>query len=145
MEELKIREFQLKDYDTVIEFWTKVKLSFRPLGRDRKKKIEIELKRGNAIFLVAELEGKIIGTIFGTHDGRRGWINRLAVDPELRKMGIARLLVAELEQRISKLGIDIIASLVEDWNTESMVVFEKLGYVRHNDVTYFSKRKNKDV
>jgi len=95
--------------------------------------------------LVAETNGKLVGSIFGTHDGRRGWINRLAVAPEFRRQGIARMLVAKVEKCLSELGIEIVASLIEAWNTKSMQAFERLGYKRHSDVFYFSKRKNSDV
>ncbi len=43
------------------------------------------------------------------------------------------------------MGIEIIASSIEDWNTVSMKVFERLGYKRHPDIIYFTKRKNSDV
>jgi len=55
------------------------------------------------------------------------------------------MLVAKVEERPSESGIEIVACLVEDWNTESMKVFERLGYKRHQDVLYFSKRKNSEV
>ncbi len=142
---LVIREFRMEDYDALIKLWNDAQLSYKPKGRDRRNKIEQELKRGNAIFLVAEINGKLAGSAFGTHDGRKGWINRLAVAPEFQKRGIARKLIAEVENRIYKLGIEIIACLIEDWNVKSMKVFEKSGYTKHPNILYFTKRKNPDV
>jgi len=55
------------------------------------------------------------------------------------------MLVARVEEHLSELGIEIIACLIEDWHKESMQVFERLGYKRHPDVLYFSKRRNPDV
>lgn len=140
-----IRGLCIEDYDALIRLWDDAQLPYRPKGRDRRNKIEHELKRGNSIFLVAEANGRLVGSIFGTHDGRKGWINRLAVAPEFRRQSIARMLVAKVEERLSEFGIEIVASLIEDWNTESMQVFERLAYKRHSDVLYFSKRKNSEV
>jgi len=140
-----IREFSIKDYDTLITLWNDAQLPFKPKGRDKRDKIECELKQENAIFLIAEINGKLVGSVFGTHDGRKGWINRLAVAPEFQRQNIAKKLIAEVEDRFSELGIDIISCLVEDWNTKSLKVFEKLGYKKHTDILYFSKRKDSNV
>jgi N-acetylglutamate synthase len=140
-----IREFSIKDYDSLITLWNNAKIPFKPKGRDRRDKIEYELKQGRDIFLVAEINGKLVGSVFGTHDGRKGWINRLAVSPEFQRQNIAKKLIAEVEDRFSELGIDIIACLVEDWNIKSLKVFEKLGYKNHSDIVYFSKRRDSNV
>jgi len=140
-----IREFSIKDYDALMTLWNDAKLPFKPTGRDKRDNIECELKQENAIFLVAEINGKLVGSVFGTHDGRKGWINRVAVAPEFQRQNIAKKLIAEVEDRFSELGIDIISCLVEDWNTKSLKVFEKLGYKKHTDILYFSKRKDSNV
>lgn len=119
---LTIREMRSEDYDALVALWKEVGLPFRPDGRDQRKRITQEISGPCSIFLVAEINSRIVGTVLGTHDRRKGWINRLA-----------------------KLGIEIVACLIEDWNTDSMTVFERLGYERHPDVLYFSKRKNADV
>ena len=140
-----VRKFNIDDYDALIDLWKAAQLPYKPNGRDSKKKIESELKKGVAIFLVAEKEKKIIGSVFGTHDGRKGWINRVAVNPQYQRNGIAKKLVSEVERKFDEMGIDIVACLIEDWNDRSMKVFEKLGYIKHNDVIYYSKRKNVDT
>ena len=140
-----IREFSIKDYDAIMTLWNDAQLPFKPKGRDKRDKIECELKQEKAIFLVAEINGKLVGSVFGTHDGRKGWINRLAVSPKFQRQNIAKKLIVEIEYRFSELGIDIIACLVEDWNTTSLQVFEKLGYKKHSDIAYFSKRKDSNV
>ena len=87
----------------------------------------------------------MVGAILGTHDGRKGWINRLAVAPDQRRLGIAQKLVGAVEQRLIDLGIEIFACQIEDWNETSMTVFDRLGYTRHADIIYFTKRLRPDV
>lgn len=143
--DIQIREFRIEDYDNLITLWERASLEHKPKGRDRREKIEKEHRQNNSVFLVAELNGELIGSVFGSHDGRKGWINRLAVNPDFRKKDIARKLVHEAEKRLDELGIDIIACLIEGWNKESMKVFEKLGYEKYPDVAYYTKRKNWDI
>ncbi len=143
--ELKIRQFHVADYDSIVALWRESQLPYRPMGRDSREKITGEIEHHSAIFLIAEMNGIMVGSIFGTHEGRKGWINRLAVSPSYRKRGIAARLVTEVERRLSEMGIDIVACLVEEWNKVSLEVFERLGYKRHTDILYLSKRKNPDV
>jgi ribosomal protein S18 acetylase RimI-like enzyme len=142
-EGVKIREFLIEDYDRVMELWAEGGLPLKPLGRDSRDNIAKQLRQPNVLFLVAE-EGegrRVIGTVLATHDGRKGWINRLAVDAALRKRGIGARLVREAERRLEELGMDILACLIEDDNAVSMAVFEKLGYKKHPEIIYFAKRR----
>jgi ribosomal protein S18 acetylase RimI-like enzyme len=137
-----LRTMTLKDYDSVITLWNEGNIPYRPQGRDSRKNIAGQLQQPNCYFLVAETDNKIIGAIVGTHDGRKGWINRLVVVPSYRKKGVAKRLVKEVEQHFTSIGIDIVACLIEDWNTTSMQVFEQMGYTKHTDILYYSKRKS---
>ena len=78
--------------------------------------------------MVAEFDGRIVGSVLGTHDGRKGWINRLAVDPEFRREHIASRMIKELEGIFDNLDVEVIACLIETNNTISKEVFKKLGY-----------------
>lgn len=142
---MTIREFRIEDYEQVIGLWQKAHLPHKPRGRDSKEAIRRELHAHNAVFLVAEEKGVLVGSIFGTHDGRKGWINRVATAPAYQRQGIARALVRETERRFREMGIKIIACLIEDWNTSSIAFFEKMGYGAYKDILYFTKRENPDV
>jgi len=137
-----IRVMTMKDYAAVLSLWKDGNIPSRPKGRDSKKNIALQLLQPIFYFLVAVSGGKIIGAVVGTHDGRKGWINRLVVASSYKKKGIGRRLVAAVEQYFSTQGIDIVACLIEEWNTISMKVFEQLGYMRHTDIFYYSKRKS---
>jgi ribosomal protein S18 acetylase RimI-like enzyme len=140
-----IRKVSIKDYEQLIALWKEGNIPYRPQGRDSKKNIQRQLRQPTSFYFVAENQGKIIGAILGTHDGRKGWINRLIVALAYRKKGIAKRLVQEVEQRLTAAGIDIVACLIEDWNDVSTEVFERLGYTKHPDILYYSKRKNMKI
>ncbi len=140
-----IRKFNLPDYDILIDLWNQAKLPFKPLGRDSKESITEELSRGCASILIAEQNNIAIGTVFATHDGRKGWINRLAVVPEFRKKGIGRLLVEKAEKILNDKGIGIIACLIEEYNQTSFETFQKLGYVKFEGIHYLTKRSHPDI
>jgi ribosomal protein S18 acetylase RimI-like enzyme len=141
--EPEIREFRLEDYGRVMELWTQGGLPLKPLGRDSLENIARQIGLSNVRFLVAENGegGRVIGTVLATHDGRKGWINRLAVDADLRKKGIGARLVLAAESWLESQGMDILACLIEEENAVSMAVFEKLGYKKHPEIIYFAKRK----
>jgi ribosomal protein S18 acetylase RimI-like enzyme len=140
---LRIREFRMEDYDRVMELWAEGGLPLKPEGRDSRGNIARQIRLSNVLFLVAEdvAAGRVVGTVLATHDGRKGWINRLAVDAGLRRRGTGARLVREAEQRLEAQGMDILACLIEDDNAVSMAVFEKLGYKKHPEIIYFAKRK----
>lgn len=140
---MTIREFCPGDYDRVMELWAEGGLPLKPQGRDSLENIVRQTGLANVRFLVAEEGegGRVVGTVMATHDGRKGWINRVAVDATLRKRGLGARLIGEAERWLESQGLDILACLIEDDNAVSMAVFEKLGYKKHPEIIYFAKRK----
>ncbi len=136
-----IRAFRMEDYEAVVKLWKEGNLPLKLDGRDSRVNIERQIALENVIFLVAEHAGRVVGTVLATHDGRKGWINRLGVDRRLRRRGIGKRLVDEAEDRFEALGLGIYAALIENWNEESLAVFERLGYRKHPEILYFAKRK----
>ncbi|QAA77344.1 MAG: hypothetical protein BIP78_1578 [Candidatus Bipolaricaulis sibiricus] len=142
---MDIRDLSVDDCDELIRLWKEAGLPFRPQGRDSREAIARQMEGGTAIYLGAEQDGQLIGAVLGTHDGRKGWINRLAVHPAHRRRGIGRALVGAVEERLHGMGIEIIAALIEDWNEDSMAFFARLGYVAHRDIIYHSKRRSPET
>jgi len=103
------------------------------------------MKKNPSFFLGAYDENRLVGTVIAGYDYRRGWINRLAVDPKYRRRGVAQKLIAAAEKALRKKGARIICALVEDYNAASLGLFKKCGYVEHRDVVYLSKRDSDKV
>ena len=142
---VSLRPLTIDDYDGLRALWEEAGLPYRPNGRDTRENISSQMRSDCSIYLVAEEDGRMVGAVLGTHDGRKGWINRLAVAPDHRKRGIAAMLVHAVEERLLERGIEIFACQIEDWNEPSMTVFDHLGYTRHDDIIYFTKRLRPDV
>ena len=120
-------------------------LSVRVGGRDAEPAVLGQLEQWPETYLVAEADGRIVGAVFGTHDGRKGWINRLAVHPEYRRRGVASRLVTACEQALHAQGIDIVAALIEGENAASMATFTGGGYEEFGPIRYFRKRWHEGV
>lgn len=143
--EIVIRRFTMTDYEQVIELWKEGKLPVKPKGRDSRQEIERQIKLSQVIFLVAEHSGKVVGTVLATHDGRKGWINRLAVDLAHRRRGLGQKLVEQAEEELEKAGIRIFAALVEEDNTMSISLFKKMGYEYHPEIKYLARKKFPEI
>ena len=141
--DLVIRGFRIEDYDRVMELWARGGLPLKPQGRDSRDAIAAQTGLANVRFLVAEEAGtgRLVGTILVTHDGRKGWINRLSVEESLRRRGIGARLVRAAEGWLESQGLGILACLIEEGNDASMAVFQALGYKKHPEIVYFAKRR----
>jgi len=134
----------IEDYEDILQLWDKAGLPYKPEGRDTRENIERELEEHPEYWIGAYEEDVLVGIVFGTDDGRKGWINRLAVTKEYRGQGIGRTLVEELEQVFEQKGFKIWATLIEPDNPEAMDFFEHLGFEDKN-IKYYSKRESNKV
>jgi ribosomal protein S18 acetylase RimI-like enzyme len=135
---IEIRPFKETDEKAVIQLWKDCGLVVPvndPVQDIRRKKGEHP-----ELFLVALLEGKIVGAVMGGYDGHRGAVNYLGVDPTHRRHGTGRRLMAELEKRLAKLGCPKINLYVRTDNAQVAAFYEKFGYVENTDSISFGKR-----
>ncbi|HOD67479.1 MAG TPA: GNAT family N-acetyltransferase [candidate division Zixibacteria bacterium] len=135
----------IADYDALINLWGDAGLPYRPLGRDSRERIEIEMRRPDTAFFGVFDRDRLVAAGLATFDGRKGWINRLAVHPDFRRQGLAARIVRACEEFLHERGAEIIACLIEDWNEPSMELVARLGYDHAPDIEYFSKRKSADT
>jgi len=142
---INIRTYHQGDYPVIINLWKASGLPYKPRGRDSRSRLESEMKRGNGTFLFAVKDDVDIGVVLVTHDGRKGWINRLAVVPEYQRNGIGHRLVNEAERWLDRQEIEIYACLIEGYNKSSFLAFQKMGYVPFERVHYLTKRKFPDI
>lgn len=144
-DEFDLAVLSAADYESVLALWQEAGLHVRPAGRDSAEQFARQLARGTQTVLGLRAGGALVGVAVLTHDGRKGWINRLAVHPEYRGRGAGRRLIAEGERLLHAAGIQIVAALIEGWNRPSLALFEKAGFTLHEDIHYLTKRDHDEV
>jgi GNAT superfamily N-acetyltransferase len=134
------------EYEHIIALWDAAGLKYRPGGRDSRAAIERQIAGGTHTFVGVQTEGgDLIGVVLVTHDGRKGWINRLVVHPDYRRQGIGKTLIAAAEKVLDEQGIGVIAALIEPGNDISLALFASAGYVDWPGMHYVSKRKSENI
>ncbi|MCH8814716.1 MAG: GNAT family N-acetyltransferase [Chloroflexi bacterium] len=137
MADFSIREALPGDFDTIIAFWSRIDrhtgLSDRPEYLQRFHDFSPDL------FLVAESDGRLVGTVIGGWDGWRAQIARLSTDPSLRRSGIARALVEEIEARLHGHGARRVYALVDRRSAPAMPFWESAGYLGNESIIQYSR------
>lgn len=87
-----------------------------------------ELKNASARFLVAEMDGVVVGYI-GVHEvAGEGYIANLAVHEQYRRQGIASALLRAAEEGAASRGIAFLTLEVRVSNTAASAVYARNGY-----------------
>ena len=142
---LEIRRLTAGDYDSLIALWESAAMGHKPAGRDRRERIETELKTSHTAYIGLFESQRLIGVVIATFTNRRGWIDRLAIHPDYRGQNLAGRLIEQAEQFLHEQGALVISALIEMENSNSIKAFEKAGFSEWKSIRYFSKRSSKDV
>ena len=138
---MKIREFKIDDYSIVRDLWQAAGLILRP--GDELEGFKLKLQRDSDLFLVAVQDDRLVGSVMGGWDGRRGWIYHLAVEPEHQRQGIGAGLVREVEKRLVAKGAKKVNAQVYKWNERSSEFFKAIGYDAQPDLIMIGKQLRK--
>lgn len=105
-----IRAAGQDDISAVLELWRES--GALPGHTDNAGSVSQLIAHDRGALLVADLGGRIVGSVIAAWDGWRGSIYRLAVAPSCRRQGLARRLVAAAEQRLAALGATRLQAIV---------------------------------
>jgi len=141
---ITVRTLTLDDYETLCAVWAASGVGYQPTGRESREAMAAQMGSGVQTLTGAVAEGKIVGVAVLTHDGRKGWINRLGVLPEYQRRGVGRALVRDAELRFKAMDLPITAALVEHNNPRSLALFQAEGFEVHHTY-YVTKRERPDV
>src|SRR5512147_2238130 len=112
-----LRRLTIDDHAAMLALWQRAGLhSIRPEGRDSRWEFEKQLA-GGQIVIGLEEDGCLIGVVLATNDTRKGWINRLAIDPQYRRQGYGEQLIRAAEDALHGAGMHLIAAFIEEDNT----------------------------
>lgn len=135
--DLRIRAFAETDAEQVIALWSRCGL-VRP-WTDPRKDIARKLLVQRDLFMVGENDGRVVAAVMVGYDGHRGWVHRLAVEPELQGKGLGRRMMAEAERRLMDLGCPKMQLHVREDNLVVLDFYRRLGFAEEAVVT-MSKR-----
>lgn len=134
---LKIREMRIEDYEEVFALWQIT--SKRALSKaDEKQQIEKYLVRSDGMSQVAIIDGKIVGTVLASHDGRRGFIHHMAVLPDYRRQRIGHSLAETAIKKIADQGIDKTHIFCYQNNETGQSFWRDFGFKKREDIFVYS-------
>lgn len=123
---MKIRAYKKEDQQKIIDLWKACNLIVP--WNDPVNDIKRKLKVNPELFLVGLHEGQVVAAVMGGYEGRRGWINNLAVAPECRKKGLGRKIMEHVESLLKEKGCPKINLQVREKNTEVIGFYNAIGY-----------------
>ena len=125
------------DYDEVFAMWqitTKRALS----DADSRENIAFYLDRNPGMSQIAEIGGKVVGTVLCGHDGRRGFIHHMAVLPEYRRHQIAKRMAEKAIKSLADAGIAKTHIFCYTNNSLGQSFWKAMGWEKRDDVYVFS-------
>jgi ribosomal protein S18 acetylase RimI-like enzyme len=142
--QMQIDYFELKitDYQNVISLWK----SCEGIGlsnADSTDSLQAYLRRNPGTSFVAKHQNEIIGAVLCGHDGRRGYLHHLAVQPAYRNQGIGRSLVERCVVALQQIEIQKCHLFIFNSNIAGIQFWEKIRWSPRNDLGIVSKEITK--
>jgi ribosomal protein S18 acetylase RimI-like enzyme len=123
---MSIRDFEVKDTDAVVDILNlNNQYGFPEVdGPEAMKRVKA---CSAAVFLVCEVDRKVVGVVRGTYDGSRAMIHQLSVHPAYQRRGIGTALVRGTVERFKQRGAPTTSATVTE---ESLPFWQKIGFRR---------------
>ncbi|MFQ5499873.1 MAG: GNAT family N-acetyltransferase, partial [Candidatus Zixiibacteriota bacterium] len=113
------RRLTIDDYDQIINLWLAAGLPFKPDGRDSRSMMREEMALTHCAFFGFFQGDSMLAVGIANYDGRRGWVNRVAVHPDHRGLGLAKQMIRACESFLMEQGAVVICALIEEENYPS--------------------------
>lgn len=134
---LGIYDAQIKDISAMLEFWRSTDGIGVGVGDDDAS-LQLFLKRNPTTCLVMKDSGRLIGTVLGGFDGRRGFIYHLAIQPDYRRQGLGKKLLDQALNELAKAGAQRTHLFVWKENQAAIDFYRSLGWLDRNDIEVFT-------
>ena len=134
---MRIRKFKESDRKPVIELWERCDLV--RAWNDPNKDITRKASFQSDLFLVGELDNKIVASAMAGYDGHRGSVFYLAIAPEYQSLGYGKILMNEIEKKLISMGCPKLNIVVRSSNKNVLGFYSHLGYTT-DEVVSLGKR-----
>jgi ribosomal protein S18 acetylase RimI-like enzyme len=131
---LAIAEIADSDVEAVIALWQRCGLT-RPWN-DPAADIALARRGSNATILIGRADGAIVASALVGHDGHRGWVYYVAVDPGRQKQGLGRTIMNAAEQWLREAGLPKLQLLVRRENAKAGAFYRGIGYEEADTIVF---------
>jgi ribosomal protein S18 acetylase RimI-like enzyme len=122
------------DIPAVITLWQRCG-STRPWN-DPAADIALARKQTNSTVLLGRSDGALVASVLVGHDGHRGWVYYVTVDPERRHEGFGAAIMHAAEQWLRARGILKLQLMVRKDNAQVHAFYRSIGYYNQETVTF---------
>ena len=127
----------IEDYEQVYALWKRIRgFAMRSID-DSREGVERFLKRNPDTSVVAVEDGHVVGSILCGHDGRRGCLYHVCVDPAYRMRGIGKSMVVFAMQALKEEGISKVSLIAFTRNDVGNAFWKRIGWTRREDLNYY--------
>lgn len=144
MSQITVRAMTIEDYQGVYELWMSIRgFAIRSID-DSKEGVERFLSRNPGTSVVAEADGKIVGSILCGHDGRRGCLYHVCVHESYRMQGIGKSMVVYCMEALEKEKISKVSLIAFTQNDIGNAFWKEIGWTKREDLNYYDFVLNKE-
>jgi ribosomal protein S18 acetylase RimI-like enzyme len=140
---LSIAPIEDADVSAVVTLWQACGLT-RPWN-DPEADIALARKNPNATILLGRDDQRIVASAMVGHDGHRGWVYYVAVDPQQQQRGFGRAIMNAAENWLRATGIQKLQLLVRPENTRVQAFYESIGYDEQERIIYAKWLDGRDM
>ena len=139
-----VRIMTIEDYEGVYALWKKIKgFGIRSID-DSKEGVARFLKRNPTTSVVAEKDGRIVGSILCGHDGRRGCLYHVCVDEDYRRHGIGKRMVVFAMKALKEEKINKVSLIAVTENDIGNAFWNTIGWTERLDLNYYDFTLNEE-
>jgi ribosomal protein S18 acetylase RimI-like enzyme len=131
---LAVADIADADVEAVIALWQACGLT-RPWN-DPASDIALARRNQNSTVLVGRADGAIVATAMVGHDGHRGWVYYVAVDPVRQQQGLGRAIMHAAEAWLRAAGLPKLQLMVRRENLQAAAFYQSIGYEEADTVVF---------
>lgn len=134
---MTVRTMTIEDFDQVHALWMTISgFAIRSID-DSREGVERFLRRNPTTSVVAEEDGKIVGSILCGHDGRRGCLYHVCVHKDYRMRGIGKAMVVYAMNALKAEEISKVSLIAFTRNDIGNAFWNRISWTRRLDLNYY--------